>query len=305
MTDTFPVVTTMHVVVCTNREPADVAACLESLAFQAGGLGAMLVCRGLSEAATEEHARAARRALPGIVVLREPRPGLSHARNRALAACEERDVLAFVDDDALIGPGWLARLSAAWDAAEERVACIGGPVRPRFVTDRPRWLDDAMLPVLSMVDYGPSQQDLDPFVRTVYGANVSFRCGPLRRVGGFDPAFGHRGGRVWFSEEDEAQRALARAGWTIRYIPDAWVWHVVAPERLSKGELLRRRFQYGATLGVRRARSPALAARQGASSAVGAPVAVARGDERLFMERALRAAENAGVLAGPLLARRA
>jgi len=67
---------------------------------------------------------------------------------------------------------------------------------------------------------------------------------------------------------------------------------------------LRRRFRYGATLGVRHARSPALAARQGASSAVGAPVAAARGDERLFMERALRAVENAGVLAGPLLARR-
>jgi glucosyl-dolichyl phosphate glucuronosyltransferase len=297
-------VTTVHVAVCTNRSPADVAACLETLAFQAGGLGAMLVCSGLTESQTEEHARAARRAVPGIVVLREPRPGLSHARNRALAACEDDDVLAFVDDDALIGPGWLSRLTAAWDAAGEKVACIGGPVRPRFVTARPRWLDDAMLPVLSMVDYGPEPLDLDPVVRTVYGANMSFRCGPLRRVGGFDPAFGHRGGRIWFSEEDEAQRALARAGWTVRYAPDAWVWHVVPPERLNRVAFLRRRFSYGATLGVRGARSPALAARQGASSAAGAPVAAVRGDERLFMERALRAAENAGVLAAPLIARR-
>jgi GT2 family glycosyltransferase len=297
-------VTTLHVAVCTNRAPGDVAACLDSLAFQAGGLGAMLVCSGLTETETEAHARAARRTVPGIVVLREPRPGLSHARNRALAACDDADVLAFVDDDALIGPGWLSRLAAAWDAAQERVACIGGPVRPRFLTPRPRWLDDTMLPTLSMVDYGPEAQDLDPFVRTVYGANVSFRCGPLRRVGGFDPAFGHRGRRIWFSEEDEAQRALARAGWTIRYVPDAWVWHVVPPDRIGRAAFLRRRFSYGATLGARRARSPALAARQGASSAVGAPVAAARGDERLFMERALRAVENAGVLAGPLLARR-
>ena len=304
MVDTFPGVTTIHVAVCTNRAPDDVAACLETLAFQAGGLGAMLVCSGLTEIETEAHARAARRAVPGIVVLREPRPGHSHARNRALAACEDGDVLAFVDDDALIGPGWLSRLSAAWAVADERVACIGGPVRPRFVTARPRWLVDSMLSTLSMVDYGPEQQDLDPCVRTVYGANVSFRCGPLRRVGGFDPAFGHRAGRIWFSEEDEAQRALARAGWTIRYIPDAWVWHVVPPERLNRAAFLRRRFSYGATLGARKARSPALAARQGASSAVGAPVAAVRGDERLFMERALRAVENAGVLAGPLLARR-
>ena len=161
-----------------------------------------------------------------------------------------------------------------------------------------------MLPTLSMVDYGPAAAGPRPGVRTVYGANMSFRCGPLRRVGGFDPAFGHRGGRIWFSEEDEAQRALARAGWTVRYVPDAWVWHVVRPERLQRVAFLRRRFSYGATLGARRGRSPALAARQGASSAVGAPVAAARGDERLFMERTLRAVENAGVLAGPLLARR-
>ena len=304
MTDTFHGVTTIHVAVCTNRAPRDVAACLESLAFQAGGLGAMLVCSGLTETETEAHARAARRAVPGILVMREPRPGLSHARNRALAACEDDNVIVYVDDDVLIGPGWLPRLAAAWGAAGERVACIGGPVRPRFPGTRPSWLDDTMLSTLSMVDYGPEQQDLDPFVRTVYGANVSFRCGPLRRVGGFDPAFGHSGGRIWFSEEDEAQRALARAGWTIRYIPDAWVWHVVSPDRLSRAAFLRRRFRYGTTLGARRARSPALAARQGASSAVGAPVAAARGDERLFMERALRAVENAGVLAGPLLARR-
>ena len=133
---------------------------------------------------------------------------------------------------------------------------------------------------------------------------MTFRAGALRVVGGFDPAWGHRGPRVWFSEEDEAQRALARAGGRIRYAAGAWVWHAIPPNHLRRGWFLRRRFRYGASLGARRARSRALALRQALSSAAGVPVAAAQGDERLAMERAVRAAENAGVLLAPVLARR-
>jgi len=296
---------TIRVAVCTNRPPAAVAACLEALALQAGGLGALLVTSGLDEVATAAHGRALAAALPGAEVLREPRAGLSRARNRALAACADDEVLAFVDDDALVGPRWLERLQAAWAEAPERVACIGGPIRPRFPDDeRPAWLADALLPALTVLDYGPEPLDLDPFVRTVYGANVAFRCGPLRAVGGFDEAFGHDGGRAGFGEEDEAERALARAGYAIRYVPDAWVWHVIPADRLDPRALAGRRFRYGATLGRRHARTRAHALRQGVSSALGTPVALARGDRALAAERAVRAAENAGVLLAPLVGRR-
>ncbi len=294
---------TIRVAVCTNRRPDEVAECLDALALQGGGLGAMLVCSALDDAQADAHARAARAELPGIEVLREPRPGLSHARNRALASCEDDDVLASVDDDALVGPGWMSNLARAWSAAPADVACVGGPVRPRFRERRPAWLTYPMLTALSMLDYGPDPLDLDPFVRTVYGANVSFRCGPLRAVGGFDPALGHRGARLRFSEEDEAQRALARAGYGVRYVPDAFVWHVVPASRVTRAGLLERRFHYGATLGARRSRSIAVALRHASTAALGAAIAAARSDEPLAMERAMRTVENAGVIAALLLRR--
>ena len=296
--------TTIRVAVCTNRRPDEVAECLDALALQGGGLGVMLVCSALDDARADAHARAARAELPGIEVLREPRPGLSHARNRALAACEDDDVLAFVDDDALVGSGWLTNLARAWSSAPARIACVGGPVRPRFKGSRPPWLTDPMLTALSMLDYGPEAVDLDPFVRTVYGANISFRAGPLRAVGGFDPAFGHRGARLGFSEEDEAQRALARAGHGVRYVPDAFVWHVVPESRVTRAGVLERRFRYGATLGARRDRSLPAALRHASTAAVGAAIAAARSDEPVAMERAMRAVENAGVIAAPFLGRR-
>ena len=127
---------------------------------------------------------------------------------------------------------------------------------------------------------------------------MSFAVDALRRIGGFDPGFGHVGARVFFSEEDQAERALARLGYRIVYAPDAAVEHVIAPERVTRAAILRRRFAYGRTLGMRGARGRALALRQASVSGAGAIAALARGDGRRFMERAARASVNAGVLAG-------
>jgi GT2 family glycosyltransferase len=282
------------VAVCTNRRPEEVAACLAALEAQVGPGAVTVVLSGLGPAAVAAH-RAAHRG----PLLEEPLPGLSRARNRALAACDDDEVLAFVDDDAVVETGWWTALERRWAEAPERVACLGGPIRPRYSVPPPAWLSPALLPALTVVDLGPEVRDLDPFRTTVYGANVSFRAGPLRRAGGFDPAFGHAGARVFFSEEDEAQRALARLGHGTRYVPDAAVWHVIPAARLKRRSFLRRRFAYGAALALRGGRSRRLAGRQAVSSAAGVIAAAAARDERLLMARAVRAAENVGVLLGP------
>jgi hypothetical protein len=274
----------IRVAVCTNREPDAVRPCLDALARE--GADVLVVVSGGSG------------AFPAAHVLHEPRPGLSLARNRALAACADDDILAFVDDDALVESGWLAALHAAWADAGERTACLGGPIRPRFPAGRPAWLSDALLPALTVLDHGPDPLVLDPETTTVYGANISFRVGPLRAVGGFDPAFGHSGARVGFSEEDEAERALHAAGHEIRYDPRPRVAHVIPPERARLGAIARRRHAYGRVLGARGARSRVVAARTALRGALGAPLAAVRGDRARAAERLVRAAENAGVLRG-------
>src|SRR3954452_11369174 len=272
--------TDLRVAVCTNRSPD---AALEALRDQVPAEALTVVVSGREDPA----------------FLSEPRPGLSHARNRALewAAAAGADVLAFVDDDALVDPGWYDALRARWDEAPAEVACIGGPIRPRYTVPPPAWFSDGIAHVLTLVDRGPSVRDLDPDVEAVYGANISFRVEPLRTVGGFDPSLGHSGSRVFFGEEDEAQRALVRLGYRVRYVPDAAVTHVIPPERLTRRSFLRRRFAFGKALGIRGRRSRGLAARQALSSGAGAVAAAITGREALAMERAVRAAETAGVLA--------
>jgi GT2 family glycosyltransferase len=271
--------TDLRVAVCTNRSP-DVA--LEALREQVPAEALTVVVSGRED--------------PDF--LSEPRPGLSHARNRALAWAAEAgaDALAFVDDDAVVDPGWYEALRARWDEAPEDVACIGGPIRPRFPVAPPPWFSDGIAHVLTLLDRGVEVRDLDPDQEAVYGANISFRVEPLRAAGGFDPALGHSGSRTFFGEEDEAQRALVRLGYRVRYVPDAAVTHVIPPERLTRASFVRRRFAFGMALGRRGGRSRPLALRQALASGGGAAVAAVTRNDALAMERAVRAAENVGVL---------
>ena len=279
------------VAVCTNRTPGAAAESLSALAKQLPADRILVVTSGLPR-----NLAAAFRALAPGPVLEEERPGLSVARNRALEWAPEDGVIAFVDDDAVVEPGWAERLEQHWAQAYDDVACIGGPIRPRWAVPPPAWLSDPILPALTLLDLGSEQLVLDPFVTTVYGANVSFAVGALREIGGFDPSLGHSGTRVFFSEEDEAQRELARRGYRVLYAPDVAVEHVIPRERLTRRAFIRRRFAYGRALGTRGGRGSPRAARQIATSGPGALVALARGNHRLFMERAVRAAENSGVL---------
>jgi GT2 family glycosyltransferase len=294
------VAVSLRVAVCTNRPAEGVAACLGSLREQVPDGELALVTSGLGPAEVARH----RRAFDGIV-LEEPRAGLSRARNRALAWAGDDDaVLAFVDDDAVAEPGWREALRRRWGEAPAEVGCIGGPIRPRFEAAPPAWFSDGIAHVLTLLDRGAEVRDLDPGAEAVYGANISFRAGPLRRVGGFDPRLGHATGRVYFGEEDEAQRALARLGYLTRYVPDAAVWHVIGPERLTRRSFLRRRLAFGRALGARRGRPLGLAARQALATGAGAVAAAASRDQALAMERAVRAAENVGVLYASMSPRR-
>ena len=63
---------------------------------------------------------------------------------------------------------------------------------------------------------------------------AAFRREAFLEIGGFDPALGHSGARVFFAEEDEAQRELVRRGYRVRYVPDAAVWHVIPADRLTR-----------------------------------------------------------------------
>ena len=288
----------IDIAVCAAGGGERLAACLDALAAQPPPVLIWLVLVG------DAQADAAVAPETEVRVLHARGPGLAAARNAALAACTA-DVLAFVEEDVVVQPGWLGALRAAWNAAPPHVAAIGGPIDLQLGAAAPSWFSDALHAGYATLDYGSEPLALDPATRTLHGGNLSVRCAALRALGGFWPARGHRDGRDWYSEEHHAQRELAGAGWETRYEPAARVARVPPPALLRPAAVLRRRWRYGARMAIADRTQPVAATlSQAATAAAGAALAAAQRKPAVALERAARAAQNVGSLTGrPLAAR--
>jgi glycosyltransferase involved in cell wall biosynthesis len=250
---------------------------LEAVASEVGPEDELLVVDNGSSDGTGAAAEAflAATVSSGRVVT-EQAGGVSSARNAALREAR-RPVVCFVDDDVRVQPGWLEALRRAWAESGEKVACIGGPLRPDWEARRPRWLADYLLYVVSVLDLGGARRALDqtPRVGYAWGGNMSIRVEPVLAVGGFDPERGARPADPRDrGEEEELQRRLAGAGFETWYEPAAVAFHLVPPERLTE--------EYFADAFRARGRSEA---RSGASR-LGALATLGRGAARYTVLRA-------------------
>lgn len=171
-------------------------------------------------------------------VLRCPVRNLSVSRNIGVRAAAS-DFVAFIDDDAVPEPSWLAELMAGFDTAE--VAGVGGWVydhtghsfqcthtgadrygnaRP----DHPLPLDDLCVPGAWRFPYAP-------------GGNGVYRRDLLMSVGGFDEEF------EYYLEETDLCLRLIDRGWVIRQVDGGAIHHKFLPSgRRSADRVLRDRF---------------------------------------------------------------
>jgi GT2 family glycosyltransferase len=231
------------VAICTyDRYPLLARTLAAAAAQQAGGLAWRALVVDNSPDRARARAEQARHAgAPWLDYRLEARPGIANARNVALRVAQERGagILAFLDDDTVPRPDWLARLVAGFDAPD--IAAVAGKVELEWPRPRPPWLHDLALPYLSLVDWGPARRDLAA-AEWVACANLAFRVAPLLAAGGFDPGLGRLGGggTLVSNEESEALLRLRRAGGRVAYVPDAVVSHLVHPDRLTQTWFRRR-----------------------------------------------------------------
>jgi GT2 family glycosyltransferase len=198
-------------------------------------------------------------ALPGARVIREPRPGISAARNRGLTVATG-EIVAFTDDDVEVDRRWLRALGERF-AQDPGLAAVTGLVVPaELETPAQIWFEESG----SGLDRGFSPltfervgrfrmrrralDDGSELVQSLYatgelglGSNMAFRMSALRDVGGFDEALGT--GTATHGGEDLAVLVeLLSAGRRLAYEPGAIVHHT---HRATLPELERQIHGYG------------------------------------------------------------
>ena len=141
------------------------------------------------------------------------RRSLNAARNTGIREARA-DLIAFVDDDVLVPPGWV---DALVDGAERHpdADAFGGPIRARFEGDAPRGCGREDPPITTL-DLGPE----DVEATMVWGANFAVRRPAVERIGEFDESLDRAHG----DEEDWLLR-LRAAGGRIVYLAEAGLDH--------------------------------------------------------------------------------
>jgi glycosyltransferase involved in cell wall biosynthesis len=180
------------VAVCTRDRTEDLATCLDSLErVDYEGFEILVVDNAPSSEATRllVERRAGR-----VRYVRESKPGLDWARNRAIVEAVG-DIIAFTDDDVAVDPGWIRALVAAF-GADETVAAVTGLVLPaeleteaQVLFERYRSFGRGFEPRRVAPGGGrPLAHRYGAAGDYGTGANMAFRRSLFARIGTFDPA---------------------------------------------------------------------------------------------------------------------
>jgi glucosyl-dolichyl phosphate glucuronosyltransferase len=189
----------------------------------------------------------AEKGYPGIKVHFNDGPqGVSANRNIALEQVAG-DIVAFVDDDAILSPQWVDELIKAFDS-DETVVGVTGPVLPLWQDGQVTWFPRELYWILSCTYYDyPDQVE----VRNGYGTNLAFRREAFQSAGLFNTRLGVRGrGKGGWQEPGGEEVELAYrikncTGKRIVYRPTVEVSHKVYSYRLNVRFIVLRAFWEG------------------------------------------------------------
>jgi len=195
--------------------------------------------------------------------------GLCHARNSGWRSARGR-YLAYLDDDAIALPGWLAAIKDAF-AATPAAGVVGGRVEPIWEGERPSWLSEDVARCLTVLDWSATPKVItDVRVEWLVGANMAIPATVMVEMGGFHPGLDRVGRNMLSSGDVFLQKQIIRRGYVCLYQPAMAVRHVVPAARLSKKWFRRRYYWQGISDAVMQLieDSPSAARRTGGAAAL-------------------------------------
>ncbi len=204
----------LSVIVITGNRPELLRDSLRALEPQLGPADELIVVDSSSDDRT---VRLLAAEFPRARLARTRVRNMPFSRNLGLGLAQG-EVVAFVDDDALVEPGWRAALLEPYE--DPTVGGVGGEVR-----EPGSEIDAGPVGVVSprgYVEGNFATTRTEPVeVDHVQGCNMSFRRSVLDRVRGFDPRF-----VTGLREETDVCFGVRRLGFKLIFHPRARVFHL-------------------------------------------------------------------------------
>ena len=163
----------------------------------------------------------------------EKRRGIPQARNRALSvSLGHADFVAFIDDDEVPEPDWLAELADVQRIHD--ADAVHGPVLPLFAADPPRWVTRGGF-------FDRARHETGSRLAYAYTNNLLVRT---RALASLDRLFDERMALTGSSDTELFER-FARRGHQIVWADDAEVVEHVPESRVSLRWVVMRQFRVG------------------------------------------------------------
>ncbi len=233
----------VSVVICTYAmERYDVfSACVESVLAQTyEPLEVVIVVDGNDEVFERVQADFGEEERT-VLHCNEENQGISYSRTKG-AKIATGEVVAFIDDDAVAEPDWVAELASVYD--DRSVLAVGGHVAPDWLIEKPDFFPAEFYWLVGCDERGMGEHMAE--LRNTYGSNISFRREIFLNVGGYDENTGRKGDRhIQAHEAPVCIRMANRYGRGVIYNTNAVVHHKLFAYRGDFRWLVFRSFWQG------------------------------------------------------------
>jgi glycosyltransferase involved in cell wall biosynthesis len=227
----------VSVVLCCHNSAQRLPRTLEHLAAQQVDPGLRWEIVVIDNASTDGTGYVARASWPATApqilrIVREPRMGLSFARERGLREARF-DVVTFVDDDNWVESGWVEVAADVMARHPEAGAC-GGLITAAYQAEPPVWAERFIrrYAVGTQGDDG----DITDTRGWLWGAGIVVRKSAWQQL--LDDGYhtmldGRHGSKLTAGDDAEMCSALRLAGWRLRYDSRLRMQHFIPANRLT------------------------------------------------------------------------
>lgn len=192
-------------VVPAYNEEAYLPACLESILAQTQGLGDAVEIIVVNNASTDR-TREVALGFAGVRVVDEPRKGLTFARQAGFAA-STGELIANVDSDSRLTPGWVERVLSEF-ARDPKMVALSGPFIYYDLSPQ-QLISVRVFYAIAFLVYALNRYVLRAG-SMVQGGNFVLRRDALEKIGGFDTSIS------FYGEDTDIARRMNQVG-TVKF----------------------------------------------------------------------------------------